>query len=787
MLFRNLCVFLLYSIGSCTDYYELLGISKDADDREIRKAFKKLALKLHPDKTQGKDTHDQFITINKAYEVLKDESTRKKYDLYGEEGLKDDFGSSWKGNYRSWNYYSESFGIYDDDPEIVTLNRHNFAQSVLESSELWFVNFFSPQCSHCHHLASTWRELSLKLLDVIHIGAVNCEEDWILCRQQNVHSYPSLILYPRGEKYQGLRDIDSMMDFVLENLPDYSIKLTSDNFISTVSRNHFPDSWLIFCCDNPESSDCFSNSANDLKMLSAILKNLVNVANVPCSDTKLCEKIHCSSRAAFYSHFHSDGSCDGFQDLSAIDLEIQSIAKTVLKMLPDPEELSEEKLKTVLDFKNKESKPMLVQFTKAHIKSSVVDIELKRLKALLPEVWLVYFDCAKYQIICSSLFIKKYPTFILFKGESLYEFFYGRISVHDVVQFTKAVLLSQVHTLTPANFPGVTQSQDIWFIDFFAPWCPPCMELLPHWRKASQSIHHSVKFGTVDCSTHVNLCRMYNINSYPTTILYNNSIPHGYSGLHSHSHILEFIEDILHPSIVSLSPQLFNDLVRSKRMNEIWVIDFYAPWCGPCQQLAPQWQKLAKMLKSLSFVHIGDVNCQLHSSLCDEMNINSYPTILLYPRESTGIKKFVTFNGRSRDAASLQGWIHDFLPSKVESLGSSTYKNVLSDTQPWVIDFFAPWCGHCQMFAPEFEKVAQVVEGQVKVGKVNCDHFPDVCKMAGVQAYPTILFYEGRKGHATQNPMGEEIEILSYKGVFSFLNTRLELKNNKEHIPKDEL
>ena len=51
------------------DYYQLLGIKKNAENRDIRKAFKKLALKYHPDKNSEDDAHEKFLTINKAYEV----------------------------------------------------------------------------------------------------------------------------------------------------------------------------------------------------------------------------------------------------------------------------------------------------------------------------------------------------------------------------------------------------------------------------------------------------------------------------------------------------------------------------------------------------------------------------------------------------------------------------------------------------------------------------------------------------------------------------------------------
>lgn len=67
------------------DYYSLLGVSKSADTGEIKKAFRKLAAKYHPDRNpNNKQAEDKFKEINEAYEVLGDEDKRKKYDQYGQ-------------------------------------------------------------------------------------------------------------------------------------------------------------------------------------------------------------------------------------------------------------------------------------------------------------------------------------------------------------------------------------------------------------------------------------------------------------------------------------------------------------------------------------------------------------------------------------------------------------------------------------------------------------------------------------------------------------------------------
>lgn len=68
------------------DYYKALGISKGATEEDIKKAYRKQALKWHPDKNKSAAAEEKFKEIAEAYEVLSDPKKREIYDQYGEEG-----------------------------------------------------------------------------------------------------------------------------------------------------------------------------------------------------------------------------------------------------------------------------------------------------------------------------------------------------------------------------------------------------------------------------------------------------------------------------------------------------------------------------------------------------------------------------------------------------------------------------------------------------------------------------------------------------------------------------
>ncbi len=92
------------------DLYKILGVSRDASQEEIKKAYRKLARKWHPDLNPGnQDAEQKFKDVSRAYEALGNEEKRKLYDEFGEEGLQSGFNAEQAREYKEWQSAGQGF------------------------------------------------------------------------------------------------------------------------------------------------------------------------------------------------------------------------------------------------------------------------------------------------------------------------------------------------------------------------------------------------------------------------------------------------------------------------------------------------------------------------------------------------------------------------------------------------------------------------------------------------------------------------------------------------------
>ena len=138
------------------NYYEVLGLNRDATDADIKKAFRKLSRKYHPDISKDPKANDKFSKVSEVYEVLRDKKKRKLYDRYGKEGLEKSQNNSRGGGGDPFDMFRNFFG--DDDgpgqrgkrkPSPILIEMYVDLELIDSGGKVDYANFGAFLCPHC--------------------------------------------------------------------------------------------------------------------------------------------------------------------------------------------------------------------------------------------------------------------------------------------------------------------------------------------------------------------------------------------------------------------------------------------------------------------------------------------------------------------------------------------------------------------------------------------------------------------------------------------------------------
>ena len=211
-------------------------------------------------------------------------------------------------------------------------------------------------------------------------------------------------------------------------------------------------------------------------------------------------------------------------------------------------------------------------------------------------------------------------------------------------------------------------------------------------------------------------------------------------------------------AVVTLTSTNFQE----KTNKSVYVVGFFATWCGHCQKFKSDFEKAANALSGV--VGVGAV-FEDEQQLMSSHSVKGFPTIKLfipgkgsvdYSGERTA-KALVDF-ALGKVAETVRGKLNGVKSDKssksekkeqsVVVLTDKNFKSLVSEDieSVWLVEFYAPWCGHCKQLAPAWEAAAKKLKGKVKVAKVDATVETGLAQRFGIKGYPTIkLFPSGKK------------------------------------------
>jgi protein disulfide-isomerase-like protein len=301
-------------------------------------------------------------------------------------------------------------------------------------------------------------------------------------------------------------------------------------------------------------------------------------------------------------------------------------------------------------------------------------------------------------------------------------------------------IAGDVLDLDEGSFSKTVQDHPNVLVEFYAPWCGHCKALEPEYEKAASELKGQVPLARVDCTKHEKICNTYEVKGFPTILWFTRGFWSGYSGERTAAGLVGFVKaktEELKKDAESKVEILTEATFPAEVARRDLMVEFYAPWCGHCQEMAPHYEEAAKKLADV--VGVAKVNCDLNRDLCQKEFVKGYPAVKFYKSGQ------VYFYHGERNAEAFENWARDKIAEEKQPavlvLSENNWNETLDANPNIIVEFYAPWCGHCKHFASDYGKAAETLKGTLAVAKVDCTQDGALCESQGVQGYPTIKLY----------------------------------------------
>ena len=205
---------------------------------------------------------------------------------------------------------------------------------------------------------------------------------------------------------------------------------------------------------------------------------------------------------------------------------------------------------------------------------------------------------------------------------------------------------------------------------------------------------------------------------------------------------------------IEVTDQNFDEIVKNSDIPVI--VDFWAPWCGPCKMLAPVFEALSEQYKWK--VKFAKVNVDENPQTAIKYNIQWIPTLLKFKDGKTNWQPLVWVKPEEEYKKELDSLLwENNLEEKNEVKEGETLKinwwqefvSALENNKDKLViaDFWASWCGPCKMLAPTLEQLAKDFAGKLQVIKVNVEEpaNQELAQQFKVSSIPTLAFIKDGK------------------------------------------
>ncbi|ORX36848.1 disulfide-isomerase precursor [Kockovaella imperatae] len=212
---------------------------------------------------------------------------------------------------------------------------------------------------------------------------------------------------------------------------------------------------------------------------------------------------------------------------------------------------------------------------------------------------------------------------------------------------------------------------------------------------------------------------------------------------------LSLLSLALASKVVDLDSKNFENIIGGSKPA---LVEFFAPWCGHCKNLAPTYEQLADAFPSDKVVIAKTDADGVGKELGNRFGVTGFPTLKWFPAGSLEPQDYS--GGRDLDSlasfvsreSGVKSNIKPPPPPAAVELDYSNFNDIaLNDSKDVLVAFTAPWCGHCKNLKPAYESVARAFasEPSVVVAQMNADDEANrpIASQYGVQSFPTIKFF----------------------------------------------